>query len=731
MKNTIDLESGLCRLELSGTDGRVLEFSFAGEVLAQEGRQLFSLGFRDMSGESIVLSSNDFRKISSETVPGGLVLHYAAHPENDDIAATVFIRPMGNSFRFHISVSGQDRRMLLDWFDCPEIIVDGHLRGRGGESLLFMPLYEGMIVSDPEAHPYIPIDFPNPGCNGYYPGNAQMQFLAYYTGRAGLYFAAHDRTDGTKAVDFEYLPEDEEIRLTLQTFCGGGETGAYSAPFEIVLAGFNGDWMDAAEIYRSWAVTDHHLPQRLAEEISLPAWFDESPVTLFVPVRGNGDDKGEMAPNEYFPYSNIMKAARSWSDEFSCPVMTMLMHWEGTAPWAPPYVWPPYGGESALAELRDALHAEGHLLGVYCSGTAWTQTSSITDYSREEQFREENLRAEMCRGARGEINAAICNGPKGEGQRMGFECCVGQEWTRRTIAEEMRKLAEFGIDYCQTFDQNMGGTENICYSRKHQHPPIPGAWQTEAMIGLCRDVRREIRDAGSRMIFGCEAGAAQPYLKYMRFNDSRCTCAFLYRSVPVPAYAYVFHEYLNNFQGNQVCADMVLDKKTPENLLFRTAFSFISGDMLSLVLRNNCEAGWGWVSKWDEPAPDQESLKKLIGNLNYWRRREGKPYLVYGRMRKPLVNLNGVEEFHLAAVNPEWPEFDVDALLTSAWQAPDGTEVQFIVNYLPRPQKIRLEPPAGDTISIRRMNGTSFGGCAGMEVVVPPLEALMVSINDD
>ena len=85
---------------------------------------------------------------------------------------------------------------------------------------------------------------------------------------------------------------------------------------------------------------------------------------------------------------------------------------------------------------------------------------------------------------------------------------------------------------------------------------------------------------------GCEAGAAQPYIKYMRINDSRYTFAFIRGHIPVPAYSYVFHEYINNFQGNQGGLGWAFDVyESPENILYRTAYAFNAGDLLSIMLK--------------------------------------------------------------------------------------------------------------------------------------------------
>ena len=730
------IAAGQSVLKMNASNGCLESFKFCGEELLRGSETLFTIALRDAKGTMRVIGADDFQSFLPEMEADRGVLTFSGLPDAADFVCKVRLRTAEGKFFWSFDiVNPLESRWALEWVDGPRIVVSGNLADtENGEGYLFHGMNEGMLISDPrrryniEWFRYKTMGFPNTGSNGYYPGGAQLQMMAYYNDRAGLYFAAHDVTHCTKAVEWEYRPEDGNVRLSLQTFCGQENPGHYVSPFEYVLAGFHGDWRAAAEIYREWAETDPGLPPRLAESGRMPEWFARSPVILFIPVRGDGDDKGDMSGNEYFPYINILPHAERLAKEFDSTVMVLLMHWEGTAPWAPPYVWPPFGGEEALAELRDALHARKHLLGVYCSGTAWTQTSSIIEYSREEQCERENLRAEMSCGPDGDIAGFICNGPKGVGQRMGFDSCIFRDWTQNTVHDEIMKLADFGMDYSQYFDQNLGGSAHLCYSPAHGHPHMPGVWQTEAMKRLCRRVEESLAARNCKMLIGCEAAAAQPYIKYMQFSDLRDVNSFWTGARPVPAYSYVFHEYINNFMGNQNGLTWCIDiPRSPENLLYRTAYSFNSGDMLGAVLKDHGGIHWCWVMKWHEAAPDQESVKTLIRNLNWWRTHDGLDFLVYGRMLAPLIEAE-TGSFGIPSLIAGG-DVTVDDVLSSSWQAPDGRKAQFLTNYHMDDREVKITVPAGQKASVRDMRGNvrELGNASSLHL--PALSALMLEIH--
>lgn len=727
------IELGLTTLELCDLTGAILSFSRKEVPLIQnlKGKlPLIRLQFRDEKGDFFNVSSDhqSFRGI--EKVEGAFVLSYDSLGQKN-IKVQVRLVPDLKSESIHFFLKFEHQLDgYLEWAEFPGVLVADCLVGSGGDARLFWPSNEGILIEDStlrerSGFKYRPANYPNHGWGGYYPGCAPMAFMSYDRQNQGLYFATHDPAFGTKEIEWE--PTQEGIRMIIKIFPGALKKGAHQLDYPVIIGGFEGDWMKAASFYRDWIeASSPFLPPKIAKNPRIPAWIQDSPVVVTYPVTGVGHHSGPTQANEFYPYAAAMPVMNQIAGSTESPLLALLMHWEGTAPWSPPYSWPPMGGEALMKDFSRALHEKGHHLGLYCSGLAWTNRSDTGSgqYRRQEELEKKGLIRHMCGGPKGERESLICNG---DGIRYGYDICAGTEFARSVMSEEAVKIANGEIDYIQLFDQNLGGASYQCYDEAHGHPSGPGPWQAEAMRKVLQSVRQELEKAGKgEVVLGCEAAAADAYVDHLPMNDLRFNMGFNYGR-PVPAYSFVYHQYAINFMGNQVEAGVAIDFfKSPENLYLRMAHAFISGDLLTLVLGEGGKVHWSWCTKWSVPFPEQKPILEFTKQMNGWRRGAGNKFLVYGRMIEPVkVKSQEAYELHLNGRGT----LRYESVLSTKWRSEEGEEAQFVVNYRTTPQKIEVKGKG----RVWELSGKEFTEASlseeGLRLNVPPLTVLMISFN--
>jgi len=687
---------------------------------------LFNISLRSSNASVITVNAFDASSVTETRLDDDIRTLIFEKFTSADISVKVFLTIKEKlSWRIQVKNNTKD---CIEWVDFPQIAVPNELKGYGKDCEILWGFNEGVIIDTFEKRkisgfPYEEPKYPSKGLYSIFPGGVETQFLAYYGSNKGLYFAAHDNKGNVKLVDFN--PEGSGIKLHFRHYSGISAGQDYALEYDMIMQAFEGDWHDACEIYRNW-FDQSKAPEfvKIKQNPLIPGWYEKSPVVITYPVRGK-HDIDEMSPNKMFPYINAMPKIEQLAKELDSTVMVLLMHWEGTAPWAPPFVWPPYGGEDALREYIDALHEKGHFIGLYCSGLGWTDKSNLVDYNTKEIFEKENLSGIMCLSPEGKLELSnICND-----QRVGYDMCPSQKYTKDVIAGETKKMASSGIDYIQILDQNHGGQPYFCYSKNHGHPDVPGKWQADEMKNLLENLKQHTHKDGKKILIGCESAAAETYIPNLLFSDNRFPLNYAL-GTPVPAYSYIYHEYLNNFSGNQVCANYIFDHvKNPENILLRAAHSFICGDMLMLIINDNGDVVWNWSEREEVLLPERSSIIELIKNLNAWRSGIGKDYLFDGRMIKPFdIKMPEPDVYTLKSGH----EFLAEKLLTSRFLSQDGKTGQFIVNYHPYEVECELLFDAQvDYNFYDTPKSNAAGKDRGKEVklTLKPLSAILIELN--
>ena len=705
----ISLKKENLEIKFNEENGRISSLMYADKEFVGGSVPLFKIKLLDRAGEAQIFTSDDFAFLGAEEKNGTLTLSFTKGVQA--LKATV---SLGSALSFGITVGGIEG-LVTEWVEYPGIAVHDALSDRGGDGKIFWGFNEGAIVDSMDVREkswfnHSEIEYPSNGQHPLFPAAISTQFMAYYDTEAGLYLGAHDRGYNLKGIDF--YRAGGGITLSFKHFTGSDFGCDFILPYTVAVKGFTGDWQHGCEIYRSWFESD--TPRdfvKIKDNKDLPDWYAASPVIVTYPVRGK-HDTDIMAPNKLFPYVNVLPTVERLEEALGSKIMVILMHWEGTAPWAPPIVWPPYGGEEKLSELTHALHERGDVIGVYCSGIGWTINSNLDEYNTETEFKEKELWREMCLSPKGELPySKICTA-----QRTGYDMCPTREFTRATVKGQVMAMANAGIDYIQLLDQNHGGTSYLCYSREHGHPPVPGGWRIEAEKRLLR----EAKASHAKLLLGCESAAAESYIPELSFSDNRFELGYSLGK-PIPVYAYLYHEYLNNFMGNQVCADYFISpEKFPLSYYERLAYSFTAGDLLTLIINEDgkIERSWGKKREIDF-MPNEKDTLNFVASMNYFRRNYPE-YLHTGRMiMSPRLT---VREIEMPRDNNGVCR--VPAVHSSSWESESGSAHVF-ANWQETAEDVTLTLDTGYTL-IYSDGSKKLLNAGEIIVTVPSFTAVML-----
>ncbi len=649
---TLTLAPSLARLQSLQSGDR--------ELLTEEQPPLFLLRARDAVGEAHLFSATQ-AEISCD---GDKIVY--RFPE-----LTLYLTICGGEdITWDFTVENRSA-LAVEFLDLPGVSFGGLLRENGGDCAVVSSYNEGLLVEDWRRKTNM-TDPEYPSLGGYmmYPYMLSSPLTMWLYGGEGLAMYVMDDESGPKGLDFRCAEGVTECRTRL--FLGGEAGGDIRKPIRIVWTHFTGDWQAGAEVYRK------HVYEKLQaaplSEIKLPAWYtDDMPLVITYPVRGI-HDMDKMDPNKLFPYPNVLPLVDEFAARTGCRIMVLLMHWEGTAPWAPPYVWPPYGGEETFRELMDKLHNDGNLLGVYCSGLGFTEQSNLIDtYNCASLIAEKGYDKGFCKAPDQSLpHSRICTG-----QRSGYDICPANGVGRRILDEALAPLLASGVDYVQALDQNHGGGMYFCYAKDHGHPPVPGGWMTAASL----DLLDGWKDSCPETLLGCESAAAEPYIRDLRLSDNRYELCYMFGK-PIPLYAYLYHRYLHNFMGNQVSCPVAY---TTEGLCTRIAYSFAAGDMITLVLNDDGEIMFHWGMRDFSRTPDRDTIIGFCGELHQW-------HSIYpalfrdGEMVAPM-------HYSCDTVDVLMGDGSVrreGAVFSTAWQT-EGKTVQLFVNHTDTAVTVKLD----------------------------------------
>ncbi|MBE6358307.1 MAG: hypothetical protein E7057_03560 [Lentisphaerae bacterium] len=197
------------------------------------------------------------------------------------------------------------------------------------DSKLAVPNYTGQLLPNPfgdsqrDSDHYLEYS---------YPANMPMQFIAFTHPQGSLYLATHDGQGYLKTISLFCQPKRSRITYCLVGLPSNSEqhTLEYSMPYQVTVAPFQGDWFDACQIYRHWAIQQKWCNKgTLAQRTDIPEYLKK--LNIVLRMWGAADDN-QATVNLVRSIRNRGKGANQcgplrFSTEFKQPIVGFWYDW--------------------------------------------------------------------------------------------------------------------------------------------------------------------------------------------------------------------------------------------------------------------------------------------------------------------------------------------------------------------------------------------------------------------
>jgi hypothetical protein len=489
---------------------------------------LWQLELRGKTGDTFTVDNTVRCKTSSTKEAELLVLLWSGIdlPGEEgalDVQVTIELPPSSQLSFWTITVENRSESWGIWVVDFPYI---SGIKAEGAK--LAYPQFLGRLVELPEALP-IKTTYPS--------SSATMQFSAVIRGSKGLYLAAYD--PGCFYKEFLY-----EVGMNYRMRNFPEEMGLpgkdFTLPYKAVVGVFEGDWVDAAKIYREWATEQRWCSKgNLSERKDIPSWFKEISVWF---VGG--------------PSENMIKL-REFLD---VPVAFHWYNWHQIPfdKFYPDYFPPKEGFEDKVQELHKARIK----VMPYINARLWDTASKSWQSENPEPYTTKNSELEKYIEHWANQNHSVM--------------CPYTEFWQRKVSEIVRRLVgEYKVDGVY-LDQIASMLPVLCFDESHAHPVGGGNYWVEGYRRLVERAREEAREINPDAILTTE-DHAEPFLDVF---DGLLTCNSVFIAPElIPLFNLVYSGYMITFGRYDGKAFAM---KNAQMFLWGTQLGWFGADVLSV-----------------------------------------------------------------------------------------------------------------------------------------------------